>query len=94
MGGAWRAEDLAGEAVLELDHLLVDDDLLGAGWRPVGGGGRGGARIICEEEEKGEEEKEEGEGERASMDTPQRRKNVREIITNRKQYCMQAKGHD
>lgn len=33
--GAWRSEHLAGEAVLELHHLLVDDDLLGAGRRPI-----------------------------------------------------------
>lgn len=30
VGGARRTEDLAGEAVLEFNHLLVDDDLLGA----------------------------------------------------------------
>lgn len=35
VGGARRAEHLAGEAVLELDHLLVDEDLLGARWRSV-----------------------------------------------------------
>ena len=65
MGGAWGPEDLAGEAVLELDHLLVDDDLFGARRRPVGGGRRR-PRIICEEEE----------GEEGQTDTPQRRGKV------------------
>lgn len=37
MGGAWRSEDLAGEAVLELDRLAVDDHLLRPGRRPVAG---------------------------------------------------------
>ena len=35
MGGSGRSEDLAGEAVLELDHLAVDLDLSGPGGRPV-----------------------------------------------------------
>lgn len=35
VGGARRPEHLAGEAVLELDHLLVDQDLLCAWWRPI-----------------------------------------------------------
>ena len=35
--GAGRAEDLAGEAVLELDRLVLHHDLLGAGRRAVGG---------------------------------------------------------
>ncbi len=30
VGGARRPEDLAGEAVLEFNHLLIDDDLLRA----------------------------------------------------------------
>ena len=37
VGGARRPEHLAGEAVLELHHLLVDDDFLGARRRPVAG---------------------------------------------------------
>lgn len=37
VGGAWRPEHLAGEAVLELHHLLVDEDFLGAWWRPIAG---------------------------------------------------------
>lgn len=37
VGGARRPEHLAGEAVLEFHHLLVDDDLLGARRRPVAG---------------------------------------------------------
>lgn len=36
--GARRPEHLAGEAVLELHHLLVDEDLLGSGRRAVRGG--------------------------------------------------------
>ena len=35
MGGAGRSEDLAGEAVLELDGLPVDLDLPGPGGGPV-----------------------------------------------------------
>ena len=35
--GAGRSEDLAGEAVLELDRLVLHHDLLGAGRRAVGG---------------------------------------------------------
>lgn len=35
VGGARGPEHLAGEAVLELDHLLVDQDLLGARRRPI-----------------------------------------------------------
>lgn len=31
VGGTWRSEDLAGEAVLQLDRLAVDDHLLGPG---------------------------------------------------------------
>lgn len=37
MGGTWRSEDLAGEAVLQLDRLAVDDHLLCPGGRPVAG---------------------------------------------------------
>lgn len=37
VGGAGRPEHLAGEAVLELHHLLVDEDFLGARWRPIAG---------------------------------------------------------
>ncbi len=37
VGGAWRPEHLAGEAVLELHHLLVNEDFLGTRWRPVAG---------------------------------------------------------
>lgn len=37
VGGTWRPEDLAGEAVLQLDCLAVDDHLLGPGWGPVAG---------------------------------------------------------
>lgn len=37
VGGARGPEHLAGEAVLELDHLLVDQDLLSARRRPVAG---------------------------------------------------------
>lgn len=37
VGGTWRSEDLAGEAVLQLDRLAVDDHLLRPGWRPVAG---------------------------------------------------------
>ena len=35
MGGAGGSEDLAGEAVLELDRLAVDLDFSGPGGRPV-----------------------------------------------------------
>ena len=35
VGGSRRAEDLAGEAVLQLDRLVADEDLLGPGRRPV-----------------------------------------------------------
>ena len=35
VGGSGRSEDLAGEAVLELDRLAVDLDLPGPGGRPV-----------------------------------------------------------
>lgn len=35
MGGTWRSEDLAGEAILQLDCLTVNDHLLGPGRRPV-----------------------------------------------------------
>lgn len=35
MGGTWRSEDLAGEAILQLDCLAVDDHFLGPGRRPV-----------------------------------------------------------
>lgn len=35
VGGAWRPECLAGEAVLEHDHLIVDDDLPGAWGRVI-----------------------------------------------------------
>lgn len=38
VGGTWRPEDLAGEAVLQLDCLAVDEHLLGPGRRPVAGG--------------------------------------------------------
>ncbi len=37
MGGTRRSEDFAGEAVLQLDCLAIDDDLLGPGRRPVAG---------------------------------------------------------
>lgn len=37
VGGARRPEHLAGEAVLELHHLLVDEDFLGAWRRPIAG---------------------------------------------------------
>ena len=37
VGGARRPEHLAGEAVLELHHLLVDEDFLGARRRPIAG---------------------------------------------------------
>lgn len=37
VGGTWRPEDLAGEAVLQLDCLAVDDHLLGPGRGPVAG---------------------------------------------------------
>lgn len=35
MGGTWWSEDLAGEAILQLDCLAIDDYLLGPGRRPV-----------------------------------------------------------
>lgn len=35
VGGTWRSEDLAGEAILQLDCLAIDDHLLGPGRRPV-----------------------------------------------------------
>lgn len=35
VGGARRPEHLAGEAVLELHHLLVDEDFLSAGWGAI-----------------------------------------------------------
>lgn len=35
--GARRPEHLAGEAVFELHHLLVDEDFLSARWRPIAG---------------------------------------------------------
>lgn len=37
VGGARRPEHLAGEAVLEFDHLLVDEDFLCAWGRTVTG---------------------------------------------------------
>lgn len=37
VGGTRGPEHLAGEAILEFHHLLVDDDLLGARRRPVAG---------------------------------------------------------
>lgn len=37
VGGTWRSEDLAGEAVLQLDCLPVDDHLLRPGGGPVAG---------------------------------------------------------
>lgn len=37
VGGARRTEHLAGEAVLEFDHLLIDEDFLCAWRRPVAG---------------------------------------------------------
>lgn len=37
MGGTWRSEDLASEAIFQLDRLAVDDHLLGPGRRPVAG---------------------------------------------------------
>lgn len=37
VGGTWRSEDLAGEAVLQLDGLAVDDHLLRPGRGPVAG---------------------------------------------------------
>lgn len=45
MRGARRPEDLAREAVLQLNDLLVDDDLLGARWGAIGGGTTAG--VIC-----------------------------------------------
>lgn len=38
MGGPGRAERFTSEAVFELYHLLVDEDLLGSGRRAVCGG--------------------------------------------------------
>lgn len=38
MGGPGRAERFTSEAVFELYHLLVDEDLLGSGRRAVRGG--------------------------------------------------------
>ncbi len=35
MGGTWWSEDLAGEAILQLDCLAIDDHLLGPGRGPV-----------------------------------------------------------
>lgn len=35
MGGTWRSEDFAGEAIFQLYCLTIDDDLLGPGRRPV-----------------------------------------------------------
>lgn len=35
MGGTWRSEDFAGEAIFQLNCLTIDDDLLGPGRRPV-----------------------------------------------------------
>lgn len=35
MGGTWRSEDFAGEAIFQLNCLTVDDNLLGPGRRPV-----------------------------------------------------------
>lgn len=37
VGGARWSEHLAGEAVLELHHLLVDEDFLCARWRSIAG---------------------------------------------------------
>lgn len=37
VGGSGRPEDLAGETILQLDRLAVDDHLLGPGRRPVAG---------------------------------------------------------
>lgn len=37
VGGSRRPEHLAGEAVLELHHLLVDDDFPGARGRSIAG---------------------------------------------------------
>lgn len=48
MGGAWGPEHLAGEAVLEFHHLLVDDDLPGARRRPVAGA----AGAVCTQRER------------------------------------------
>lgn len=48
MGGAWRSEHLTGEAVLELHHLLVDEDLLCA----RGGAIAGISRAVCKEKER------------------------------------------
>lgn len=44
MGGTWWSEDLAGEAVLQLDCLAVDDHLLRPGGRPVAGAA---VRHVC-----------------------------------------------
>lgn len=35
VGGTWRSEDFAGEAIFQLNCLTIDDDLLGPGRRPV-----------------------------------------------------------
>lgn len=35
VGGTWWSEDFAGKAILQLNCLTVDDDLLGPGRRPV-----------------------------------------------------------
>lgn len=43
VGGARRSEHLAGEAVLELHHLVVDEDFLGARRRPVAGA----SGVVC-----------------------------------------------
>ena len=43
VGGAGGPEHLAGEAVLELHHLLVDHHLLSAGGWPIAGV----PRVIC-----------------------------------------------
>ena len=48
VGGARRPEHLAGEAVLELHHLLVDDDLLGARRRPIAGV----SSVVCTREDR------------------------------------------
>lgn len=48
VGSARRTEHLAGKAVLELDHLLVDEHLLRARRRSVASA----AGVVWEEEEK------------------------------------------
>ena len=54
MGSPRRAEDLAGEAVLQLDYLALDDHLLGARWRPVCAWRVGvGHLCVCEKGEGG-----------------------------------------